>query len=95
MDECGLIYNIELEEYVYENEPDGYHSVDLSGGGGPVALPPPPISHRKSNKQELPQSPSSHHTLYQAEGGSNSPTLTLSNLTYPLISPLFTLPHSY
>ena len=71
MDEFGLIYNIELEEYVYENNPEGGHQ-DISGGGGPVALPPPPMSitHRhKSNKPELPQSPSSHHTVYHAEGG--------------------------
>jgi len=72
MDECGLIYNIELEEYVYKNEPsDGFHSEDFSGGGGPITtLPPPPISRHKSNKPELPQSPSSHHTLlHQAAEG--------------------------
>ena len=65
MDEYGLIYNTELEEYVYEN--NNYPDAEL---------PPPPMSteqqqqqHRhKSNKPEVPQSPTSHHTLYHAEG---------------------------
>ena len=96
MDEFGLIYNVALQEYVYENSHEGGQPGVLSSGGGQVALPPPPtsITHRqKSNKPELPQSPTSHHTLYHAEGGSTNPSLPFSTYTYPTYTyPTYTYP---